>query len=73
MSLIIIAQNITDPVKLARPDGTADYDVEVSVNRKKFIWRGKIENHKRDAGAQVLLRRIADAIDDNESKEWTPW
>ena len=65
MSLIIIAQNITGTDTLARPDGTADYDVEVSVNRKHFIWCGKITNHRRDAGAQELLRRIADAIDEH--------
>ncbi len=65
MSLIVIAQNITDPEThaLVREDGTSLYDVEVSINRKKFIWCGKIDNHKRDDGAAALLRRIADKME----------
>jgi len=76
MSLIIIAHNITKDYDaprhgneepkavLFRADGTADYDVEVSINRKTFLWSGQIENHPRvlDGGAS-LLRRIANAID----------
>jgi hypothetical protein len=67
MSLIVIANNLVDD--LARPDGTADYDVEVSVNRRKFIWCGKIKNHVRDEGAAKLLRLIADEIDAHPRSE----
>ena len=76
MSLIILARNITDErigtgnepldqsqLALSRDDGTADYDVEVSINQRKYIWVGKIKNHVRVEGAPKLLRLIADAID----------
>ena len=46
---------------LERADGTADYDVLVGVNRR-VIWKGSIKNHVRDAGAEVLLRSIADKM-----------
>ncbi len=70
MALIIIAQNITDPEThaLVREDGTSLYDVEVSVNRERFIWCGKIDNHKRDDGAAKLLRLIADKMDEHEQR-----
>jgi hypothetical protein len=61
MSLIIIAHNIG--AELEKPDGTADYEVEVSVNRRKFIWTGAILGHVRKEGASKLLRLIADAMD----------
>ena len=76
MSLVILAQNITDQrigtgdepldqsqLALSRDNGTADYDVEVSINRRRFIWVGKIKNHVRAEGASKLLRLIADAMD----------
>ncbi len=46
----------------ARPDGTADYEVEVKINRH-VIWRGAISGHKRANGAENLLRLIADRIE----------
>ena len=66
MSLIVIANNITPD--LVRKDGTADYEVEVSVNRRKFIWRGPITNHVRANGAAELLRDIAGAIDEHRQE-----
>lgn len=72
MSLIVIANNISDPINkksLVKEDGTADYDVEVSLNRRLFIWTGEIKNYKRDEGAANLLRLIADKIDEyNKSR-----
>lgn len=66
MSLILIARNIGPD--LAREDGTADYDVEVSINRKSYIWAGQINGHIREQGAAVLLRKIADAIDQHSAE-----
>ena len=60
--LIVHAVNVTGDGKLARKDGTADYDVWVGIN-ERCIWRGSINNHRRDAGAEVLLRLIADHIE----------
>lgn len=56
MSLIIILQN----------DGTGqgdigNYDCSVWVNRKA-LWQGRLENHKRRSGWEVLVQRLADAI-----------
>lgn len=61
MSLIVIAQNMTPD--LERADGTADYAVEVSVNRRRFIWVGEVKNHLRGAGARELLRRIVEEME----------
>lgn len=70
MSLIVIAHNVTPD--LARPDGTADYEVEVSVNRKRFLWIGKVLNHRRASGAAKLLRRIAKEMDDAKDHSAEP-
>lgn len=67
MSLIVIARNQTG--NLQREDGTADYDVEVSVNRARIIFRGQVMCHVRAEGASKLLRLIADAIDSAPRKE----
>lgn len=57
---ICTASNVTP--NLARPDGTADYDVWVGINQH-LIWRGSVNGHKRDAGAAALLRLIADRLE----------
>ena len=62
MALIVIAQNLLKG-KLERPDGTADYDVEVSVNRVRYIWTGKIVGHVRASGAAALLRKIVEEME----------
>lgn len=59
--LIVTATNVTGE-KLARKDGTSDYDVWVGINQH-CIWLGPIKGHIRDAGAAVLLRKIADSMD----------
>ncbi len=46
----------------SRPDGTADYEVEVRLNRK-VIWRGSVNGHVRAAGVEGLLRMIADKVE----------
>jgi len=69
--LIVTATNVTHerakPGKngvpcLARPDGTADYDVWVGINQH-MIWRGSVNKHHRAKGAAALLRLIADKIE----------
>ncbi len=62
---ILLAHNTTG----TKPDGTSDYDVEARVNERTII-RLKVTGHTRDAGAAVLLRKIADAWDRRES--WNP-
>ena len=61
MSLILIANNLVP--ELEREDGTADYDVEVSINRRAYIWCGKIEGHVRDEGAIKLLKLVIEAME----------
>lgn len=56
MSLVVIAQNISN----LAPE--SEYDVEVSVNRRRFIFTGRVA-HTRADGAATLLRKIADAMD----------
>lgn len=68
--LIVTATNVTrtrankgkcgQPI-LAREDGTADYDVWVGINHH-CLWRGEVNGHVRDVGAEVLLRLIADKM-----------
>lgn len=63
--LILTAENVTGPKKkkvLARPDGTADYEVWVGINQH-CIHRGKIAGHVRASGAAQLLRLIADDME----------
>jgi len=62
MALIVIAQNLLKDA-LERPDGTADYDVEVSVNRVRYIWTGKILGHVRASGATSLLKKIVEEME----------
>ena len=59
--LILEAQNVT-------PGGTdekgyADYNVNLWINDRP-IWRGRVDMHKRDAGAAELLRLIAFHMDE---------
>lgn len=67
--LIVTAVNVTGDGKFTHADGTADYDVWVGINQR-CIWRGSITGHKRDAGAQALLRLIADRME--EEREASP-
>ncbi len=60
--LIVTAENVTGDRKLARADGTADYEVWVGINQH-LIWRGSLNGHQRSAGAAKLLRLIADKMD----------
>jgi hypothetical protein len=69
MSLIVIAQNVTGDGQLNRPDGTSDYQVEVSVNRERLVWIGKVERHVREEGAAALLKRIAAQMEIDEVRE----
>lgn len=59
--LILTAHNVSGGVG-TKPDGTADYDVWVGINQVR-IWGGKVTGHLRNAGAAVLLRKIADRMD----------
>ena len=75
--LIITATNVThsrakngnpgQPI-LARKDGTADYDVWVGINQH-CLWKGSVNGHVRDAGAEVLLRLIADHMEEGKKRE----
>lgn len=64
--LIITALNVTggDGTK---SDGTADYEVCAGVNDRCF-WKGTVTGHIRNAGAAVLLRKIADRMDNAKPK-----
>ena len=53
--LIILAHNTTG----TKEDGTSDYNVEARVN-ERVIAKMVVKGHVRDAGAAVLLRKIAD-------------
>ena len=53
--LIILAHNTTG----TKEDGTSDYNVEARVN-ERVIAKMVVKGHIRDAGAAVLLRKIAD-------------
>lgn len=69
MALILTATNVTFQArtgKLARKNGTADYDVWLGINSHR-IWSGKVYGHKRAAGATALLRLIADKIEAAET------
>ena len=59
--LILLARNLTG----TKENGTSDYDVEVSINQKQYVWCGTIKGHVRDDGAAKLLRLIADEIDNH--------
>lgn len=65
--LIVTAQNVTAKRtgvdrSLVDAQGFSDYDVWVGINQH-MIFKGSIAKHRRDDGAQQLLRRIADAMD----------
>lgn len=69
--LIVTATNVTKvgtKRPLARKDGTSDYEVWVGINQHR-IWDGPIKGHKRNAGAAVLLRLIADAMEAHPRSE----
>lgn len=53
--LIVLAHNTTG----TKEDGTSDYNVEARVN-ERVIAKMIVKGHVRDAGAAVLLRKIAD-------------
>jgi len=61
--LIVTAVNVTGDGRLAREDGTADYDVWIGINHHHCIWRGPVKNFVRDRNAAELLREIANAMD----------
>lgn len=65
--LILTVQNITKG-GLKRPDGGADYDYWLGVNRT-CIAKGTIRNHKRSEGAAKLLRLVADDVDRREGHD----
>lgn len=62
--LIITAHNVSGG-NGTKEDGTADYDVKVRIN-EQVIWSGPVTRHVRNAGAAVLLRKIADRMDQSE-------
>jgi hypothetical protein len=45
-------------------DDVATYDARVKVNYVT-IWDGKVGPHKRGDGAAKLLRKLADAMDED--------
>jgi hypothetical protein len=59
--LILTAGNVTGPGQLEK-EGLANYVVWVGINHHQ-IWSGGVENHIRAKGAAELLRKIADAMD----------
>ncbi len=75
--LILTATNVThtraakgkcgQPV-LAREDGTADYDVWVGINHH-CLFSGQLKGHARNAGAETLLRLIADKMESTRQME----
>lgn len=64
--LILTASNITGEGKLEK-NGLANYTVWIGVNYHQ-IWSGPINGHIRNNGAAELLRKIADAMDNEESE-----
>lgn len=64
--LILTAGNITGEGKLEK-EGLANYTVWIGVNHHQ-IWAGPINGHIRATGAAELLRKIADAMDNQESE-----
>lgn len=64
--LILTAGNITGKGKLEK-DGLSNYTVWIGVNHRQ-IWAGPINGHVRDQGASELLRKIADAMDSEQSE-----
>lgn len=46
----------------------SDYDVWIGINQH-CIWRGMVTGHVRANGAQALLRKIADAMDNRPQEE----
>jgi hypothetical protein len=66
--LILTAGNITDTVNMKlEKGGLANYTVWVGINHHQ-IWAGPIKGHVRADGAAELLRKIADAMDKEESE-----
>lgn len=65
--LILTATNVTK-VKgkstLVRKNGTADYEVWVGINQH-CIWKGEVNGHDRGNGASVLLRLIANKLEED--------
>jgi hypothetical protein len=64
--LLITAGNVTGQGQLEK-DGLANYTVWVGINRYQ-IWSGPVNGHIRDEGAAELLRRIAEAMDNQKSE-----
>jgi hypothetical protein len=68
--LILTAGNVTGPGQLEK-DGLANYTVWIGINHHQ-IWAGPVGGHVRAAGASALLRRIADAMDSDQSESLKP-
>jgi hypothetical protein len=64
--LILTAQNMTGEGKL-ETNGLANYMVWIGVVHRQ-IWAGPVNGHIRAKGASELLRKIADAMDKEESE-----
>lgn len=60
--LIILAHNDSTGAK-----GFANYDCEARINQR-VIWRGRVENHKREDGWAALLIRIAEVAQSQGEK-----
>jgi hypothetical protein len=72
--LIVHAVNVTGygPSSLAeRPDGTSDYEVQVSIN-DRTIWKGSVNQHIRAFGAARLLQRIAERMEADHFAQRAP-
>jgi hypothetical protein len=66
--LILTAGNTTDVVnRKLEKGGLANYTVWIGINHHQ-IWAGQIKGHVRARGAAELLRKIADAVDKEESE-----
>src|SRR5882672_5268803 len=68
--LILTAGNVTGPGQLEK-EGLANYIVWIGVNNRQ-IWAGPVNEHIRAEGASKLLRKIADAMDNNRSEPSKP-
>lgn len=59
--LIVTARNLSELAPIS------DYEVEVRVNNMAPIWRGIVRGHNRPDGAAVLLRRVAEAMENDDA------
>ena len=56
---------------LADKDGLSDYAVVARIN-KRIFWSGAVKKHRRDFGAAVLLRLIADKMESTPTDQVQP-